>query len=287
MPLESSRTLLPTLMVVLDRNPSAFARSNRGCTPATYSSNCETRIHRGSTATSAMKLTSLMSSSRCRQGSRPKTLSVPSYGVRPTIALRAVVLPAPFGPIRPRMRPSSTRRSTPSSAMVVPKALRRPRASMHAMASAFLLAGLGNFRFVGARFRGVGLLQVGAVEQFLCFQSEPLDCCGDPWPLFIQEFLPLAFEQQLARAGVDEHAQASPAFHQPLVHQLLVTLQDRERIHAVFSRHVTYRRQRIAFLQDPVENHCDDTVPQLAVNRLAVIPLTVHPGSYLVPSSPC
>src|SRR5690348_10167925 len=177
------------------------------------------------------------------------------------------------------MRPSSTRRSTPSNAMVVPKALRRPRASMHAMASAALLAGLRRFGFVGLWLRGVCLLLViGAVEQFFGFQPEPLNRGGDPRPLFAQEFLPLAFEQQLARAGVDEHAQASPAFHQPLVHQLLVTLQDRERIHPIFSRHVTYRRQWVAFLQDPVENHRDDTIPQLAVNRLAVIPLTVHPS---------
>src|SRR5881409_3356846 len=136
-----------------------------------------------------MNETSRISSSREFHGSRPRTFNSPSYEVRPRMALSAVVLPAPLGPMIPRIRPSSTRRSTPSSAMVVPKALRRPRASMHAMASAFLLAGLGNFRFVGPRFRGVGLLQVGAVEQFLCFQSEPLDCCGDPWPLFIQEFL--------------------------------------------------------------------------------------------------
>src|SRR5438270_8882003 len=97
------------------------------------------------------------------------------------MALSAVVLPAPFGPISPRMRPSSTPRSTPSSAMVVPKALRRPRASMQAMASAVLLAGLGRLRFVGLRLRGVLLLLlVGAVEQFFRFQPEPLDRRGNP-----------------------------------------------------------------------------------------------------------
>ena len=35
MPFDSSRTLLVRLMAVLARKPSAFARSNRGCTPAT------------------------------------------------------------------------------------------------------------------------------------------------------------------------------------------------------------------------------------------------------------
>src|SRR2546427_179163 len=39
----------------------------------------------------------------------------------------------------PRMRPSSTCRSIPSSATVAPKVLRRPRASMHTMASVLLL----------------------------------------------------------------------------------------------------------------------------------------------------
>ena len=48
-----------------------------------------------------------MSSSRFVHGSRPSTFNSPSYDVSPRIALSAVVLPAPFGPIIPRMRPSS------------------------------------------------------------------------------------------------------------------------------------------------------------------------------------
>src|SRR5690242_14160419 len=166
-----------------------------------------------------MKATSRTTSSRALHGSRPRTFSSPSNGVRPRIALSAVVLPAPFGPISPRMRPSSTRRSTPSSAMVVPKALRRPRASMHAMASTILLAGVRRFRFLGLRLCGARLLPVaGAVDQFFCFQSEPLDGRGDSWPLFAQELLPLAIEQQLARSGVNEHAQAPSALDQALIH---------------------------------------------------------------------
>jgi hypothetical protein len=35
MPFDNSLTLLVRLMLVLARNASAFARSNRGCTPAT------------------------------------------------------------------------------------------------------------------------------------------------------------------------------------------------------------------------------------------------------------
>src|SRR5205823_12041124 len=118
------------------------------------------------------------------QGSRPSTLSSPWCDVSPRIAFSAVVLPAPFGPISPRMRPSSTRRLTPSSATVVPKAFRRPRASRYALASALLLFG---FRFCSA---------AGAtIQQVFRFQAEPLDGCIDSWPLFVEEFLAFCLQQ--------------------------------------------------------------------------------------------
>src|SRR6266567_2616287 len=216
MPFESSRTLLPRLMVVWDRNSSAFVRSNRGCTPATYSIICETRIQRGSTATSAIKQTSRMSWSRSLHGSRPRTFSVPSYGVSPTIAFRAVVLPAPLGPIIPRMRPSSTRKSMPSRAIVVPNALRRPRASMHAIASALLLCGL--------RRR----LALCGSQQFFRCDAEPLNRCGDSGPVLREKLLAFGLEQQIARTGIDEHAEPSPRLDQLLVDQFLIGLEDGE-----------------------------------------------------------
>jgi len=37
------------------------------------------------------------------------------------------------------------------------------------------------------------------------------------------------------------------------------------------------RGKGIAFLEDAVENHRNDAVAKLAVNRLAIVPLTVHP----------
>src|SRR6202171_3778674 len=80
-----------------------------------------------------MNETSRISSSRALHGSRPSTDNFPSYDVRQRIASSAVVLPAPLGPMSPRMRPSSTRRSTLSNATVVPKVLRRPRASIVAI----------------------------------------------------------------------------------------------------------------------------------------------------------
>src|SRR5271167_2639046 len=102
----------------------------------------------------------------------------------------------------PRMRPSSTRMLMPSNAMVVPKALQRPWASMHAIASAlFLLAGipLGGCRRCGVRRRPVAC----AVQQFFRLQSEPLNGRVDPRPFFAQELLPFALQQQTAGALVD------------------------------------------------------------------------------------
>src|SRR6266581_6552139 len=112
--------------------------------------------------------------------------------MRPRIAWSAVLLPAPFGPTSPRMRPSSTRRSTPSRAMVVPKVLRRPRASMHGMASALLLGGI--------RRRRAG------TQEFLRVQTEPADGGVDPGPVLGEKLLAFAVQQQFARTGIDEHA---------------------------------------------------------------------------------
>src|SRR6266581_1923690 len=115
--------------------------------------------------------------------------------MRPRMAWSAVLLPAPLGPTIPRMRPSSTRRSIPSKATVVPKVLRRPRASMHGMASALLLGGM--------RRRRVGR---AGIQEFLRVQTEPSDGCVDPGPVLGKELLAFALQQQLARAGIDEYA---------------------------------------------------------------------------------
>src|SRR6266545_861644 len=185
------------------------------------------------------------------------------------MALSAVVFPAPFGPMRPRMRPSSTRKSTPSSAMVVPKALRSPRASMHAMASASLLWSI--------RRRGRRRFQ-----QFFRCQAEPLDGCVDPRPLLRQKLLAFALQQQIARARFDEHAATSPCLDKLLVDQLLVALQYRDRIDPILGCDVAHGGQRIALLEHAVEDQGDDAVAELAVDRLTVVPFTVHfsvPGS--------
>src|SRR5260370_1356881 len=105
------------------------------------------------------------------------------------------------------MRPSSTRRSTPSSAIVAPNALRRPRASMHAMASALLLRSIV---LRGLRRRGLRR-RPRAIQKLFRLQAKPLDGGTDPRPLFAQELLPLALQQHTACAGIDEHAEAAPS----------------------------------------------------------------------------
>src|SRR5579864_5022813 len=173
----------------------------------------------------------------------------------PRIALSAVVLPAPFGPMSPTMRPSSTRISMPSSAMVVPNTLRRPRASMHAMASALLIRGI---QLLGRR-RGPRR-RPRTIQEFFRLQAKPLDGGLDPGPFFAKKFLPFTLQQQTACASVDEHAETSSGLDKPFVHQLLIALQDREWIDPVFSRNVAHRGQGIALLEHAVEYHGDDAV---------------------------
>src|SRR5258707_10395068 len=182
------------------------------------------------------------------------------------MALSAVLLPAPLGPTIPRMRPSSTRRSMPSRAMVVPRVLRRPRASMQAMTSALLL---GRIRRLPAGR--------GRIQQFFRCQAEPLNGCVDPGPLLRQELLAFALQEQVARAGIDEHATTSLRLDELLVDQLLIALQNGDRVDPVLGRDSAHGRQRIAFVEQAVEDHGDDTVPKLAVNRLTVVPFTFHP----------
>src|SRR5215471_4031335 len=290
MPFDSSRILLERGIAVLAKKASAWARWKRGCTPATKSRACETRIQRGSTATSAMKEASRMSRSRSRHGSRPSTRSSPPYGVRPRMALSAVVLPAPLGPMSPRMRPSSRRRSMLSSATVVPKTLRSAWASMQGMASTLLLGlGIGRVRIRGAGLGGLGWrgglisLAGGSVEEFFRLQAQPLNGGVDPGPLFGEKFVAFALQQQASRTGVDEHAEPPAALDQALVYQLLIALQDRERIDSILRRHRAHGGQRIAFLEHAVEDHRDHAIAKLTVNRLTVVPLAVHLGFLLMP----
>src|SRR5205809_3994523 len=271
-PFDNCRTLLVGLISVRARKPSALVRSNFGCTPWTQSSKCVTPIQRGKTATSAMNDTSRIKSSREFHGSRPSTLSSPSYEVSPRIALSAVVLPAPLGPINPRIRPSSTRRSTLSKATVVPKTLRSLCASIVAIRLALLpLSRLGT------------PLRRGGIE-LLLGQTKPLNLFRNSRPFVGEEFLTFALQQQITRTGFNEHAQTSLHLDQLLIDQLLIGLQNRERIDPIFGSNIAHRRQRIAFFEHAVENHMDATIAKLPINRLTIVPFTTHP---CVPNGHC
>ncbi len=79
--------------------------------------------------------------------------------------------------------------------------------------------------------------------------------------------------------GFNEHAKTSPLFDELLVDEFLVGFEDSERIDSILGCDIAHRRQRIAFFEDAVENHMDDAITKLAVNRLTIIPFTVHDSS--------
>src|SRR5436853_4747955 len=114
------------------------------------------------------------------------------------------------------------------------------------------------------------------LQQSLYSQSEPLNRFLDSRPLFIEKFLAFGLQQQVARASVDEHAAASLHLDELLVDELLVALHHGDRIDAVLGGDVAHRGEGIAFVEEAVEDHIGDAIPKLPVDRLAVIPLTVH-----------
>ena len=74
--------------------------------------------------------------------SSPRKRMVPDVGCRaPAMRLNSVVLPAPLGPMRPRISPLLTLRVQPSTARKPPKALTRPSTS--SIASVFPCARRG------------------------------------------------------------------------------------------------------------------------------------------------
>src|SRR6059058_4606541 len=159
------------------------------------------------------------------------------------------------------MRPSSTRRSMPPSATVVPNALRSPRASIVAMASAFLLSR-------STRRRGI---------EFLLRQAKPLNRGRNPRPFVRKEFLTFGLQHEVARASFDEHPETALRLDQLLVDQALVSFEDRKRVDARLGRDIAHRGQRVAFFKCAIEDHVHDVITKLPINRLSVVPFTSHP----------
>ena len=125
--------------------------------------------------------------------------------VSPRMALRAVVLPAPFGPMRPTMRPGWTVKLTPSSARCAPNALRQaPRFNYCCHLLHPVLRGPG------------GTLPPAAAapsrSRSLAESPSLLDAGEHLRPLVLEEALPLVLQQRLARPDVHEHARGRGAF---------------------------------------------------------------------------
>jgi hypothetical protein len=99
----------------------------------------------------------------------------------------------------------------------------------------------------------------------------------DARPLFGEELLALSLQQHIARTRLDEHTQSPPLLDQFFVDQLLIALQNGERIDAKFGGHIAHGGQRIAVFEHAVENHVDDAIAELAIDRLTVVPLEIHP----------
>src|SRR3954454_23180686 len=118
------------------------------------------------------------------------------------MAFRTVVLPAPLGPISPRIRPCSTCRSMLSTATVFLNTLRRPRPSISAI-SAVLLFGIG--------------IRWHNLQQVFRGQAEALDPCGDARPLLCEKSLAPSGQQQLLSSIHHEHSQPPSFLDQFLV----------------------------------------------------------------------
>jgi hypothetical protein len=89
--------------------------------------------------------------------------------------------------------------------------------------------------------------------------------------------LALALEQSLMRALFNEHTETSSFLDKFLADEFLIRLQNGEGIDSIFGGDIPYRGHGIAFFEHAVEYHMDDTVTKLAIDRLIVIPFTIHP----------
>ncbi len=86
----------------------------------------------GCSGTCARSPASRAHAAAARRYRRRRSSTRPAVGGnRPQIRLTIVLLPEPFGPIRPRISPRATARSTPSTARTPPKCLVRPLQLKH------------------------------------------------------------------------------------------------------------------------------------------------------------
>ena len=77
-------------------------------------------------------------------------------------------------------------------------------------------------------------------------------------------------------ALVDEHAASALLLDQLLIDELLVSLENGQRIETKLGRDSADRGQRVTLFEDTLEDHRHHSITQLPVDRLAVVPLRVH-----------
>src|SRR4051812_9156113 len=83
-----------------------------------------------------------------------------------------------------------------------------------------------------------------SIQQLFRRESEPTNRCVDSRPVLRQKLLPLGLQQQLARTIVDVHPSAAFLLDELLVDELLVRLQNGDRIEPVFGGDVAHRGKR-------------------------------------------
>src|SRR5690349_25109346 len=84
------------------------------------------------------------------------------------------------------------------------------------------------------------------------------------------------FHEGLAGSLVDEHASSAFLLDQLLVDELLVSLENGQRIETKLRRHSPDRGKRITFFEDTLEDHRHHSIAQLPVNQMANVQLQVH-----------
>ena len=96
----------------------------------------------------------------------------------------------------------------------------------------------------------------------------------------LEEVLALWSELRAAPLG-DEHPAPAPLLDETLVDELLISLEDGERIERELGRDAAHRRQCIAVGELTLQDHGDHLVAKLPIYGLAVVPGGIHRGRAL------
>src|SRR3990170_5456407 len=133
-PFDRSRQIVPRASAraknSIQRSIAAWRRGTSRTRPTKYRYSEAVRYDGGDSTSGTMPIAAFTLRGS-RAGSMPRTRAVPPVGASwPVRTRRSVVLPAPFGPKRPKNSPESTSRSIPARAVTDPNRFTRPRASI-------------------------------------------------------------------------------------------------------------------------------------------------------------